>query len=175
VISDGRGPRRGHPRFFADAMLGSLARKLRIFGFDTLYFNEGDDAEFERLAEEEGRIIITSDKALLRHAEGVGLRCVSVGGRTDKSRLLSVAEQLGPEAFLQTFGKAASRCALCNGVLEEFGRKDAAATALPAKVVSNHRKFFRCASCSRFYWRGRHWEKLRRLSASLRKDLTSTT
>ncbi len=35
------------PRFVADAMLGSLARKLRIFGFDTLYFREGPDLELE--------------------------------------------------------------------------------------------------------------------------------
>ena len=66
------------PRFVADAMLGSLARKLRIFGFDTLYFKEGDDTALERLARKEGRIIITSDRLLSRDAERLGLRSVLV-------------------------------------------------------------------------------------------------
>ena len=31
--------------FIADGMLGSLARKLRIFGFDTLYYNDVDSIQ----------------------------------------------------------------------------------------------------------------------------------
>ncbi len=54
------------PRFVADAMLGSLARKLRIFGFDTLYFKDGGDSELLKLAKSEGRILLTSDDGPLR-------------------------------------------------------------------------------------------------------------
>ena len=45
-------------------MLGSLARKLRIFGYDTLYFREGSDAELERVAIAEDRVIVTADRGL---------------------------------------------------------------------------------------------------------------
>ena len=31
------------PVFVVDGMLGSLARKLRMFGFDTLYYNDAED------------------------------------------------------------------------------------------------------------------------------------
>ncbi|MDA4118800.1 MAG: Mut7-C RNAse domain-containing protein [Thaumarchaeota archaeon] len=161
------------PRFIADAMLGSLARKLRIFGFDTLYFKDGDDAELESLARKEERVIVTSDLALSRDAGRRGARTLLVRGKTDKARLLSIAEALGPETFAQKGRRTSSRCALCNGVLEELGKREARKTPIPARVVARHRLFFRCASCAKVYWRGKHWDRLRRLSSSLRtKPLT---
>ncbi len=161
------------PKFVVDAMLGSLARKLRIFGFDTLYFKEGDDVTLERLARKEGRVILTSDAALSQHAEALGLGSVLVRGRTDRSRLVSIANQLGSEALARRGEKVVSRCALCNGVLEQLGRSDAARAGLPPRVVARHRLFYRCSSCSKVYWRGKHWARLWRLSASLRrKNLT---
>ncbi|MDA4116519.1 MAG: Mut7-C RNAse domain-containing protein [Thaumarchaeota archaeon] len=158
--------------FVADAMLGSLARKLRIFGFDTIYFGEGGDPELEALAKKEKRVIITSDRRLFEHSEGMGLRAVLVEGKTDGARLRSVAKQAGPGMTLSLRGRT-SRCAVCNGELELIRRSDAAASEIPPKVLARHRLFFVCKSCSRRYWRGRHWDKLRRLSYSLdTKDLT---
>jgi uncharacterized protein with PIN domain len=161
------------PKFIADAMLGSLARKLRIFGFDTAYFKEGDDAELEALARKERRVILTSDKSLFAHCHAKGLRAVLVLGRTDRARLLVVQAQAGVSMGSGIRAEMASRCAACNGELVLVGKRDAAAAKLPAKVIARHRLFYRCASCSRFYWRGRHWERLRRLSSSLKtKALT---
>jgi uncharacterized protein with PIN domain len=162
------------PRFIADAMLGSLARKLRIFGFDTLYFGEGGDPELEALAKEEKRVILTSDKRLFARSKGKrGLRAVLVDGTTDRARLRSVMGESRPTMTLRLGRGRASRCAVCNGELEVFGRRDARSTGIPAKVLARHRLFYACKSCSRFYWRGKHWERLRRLSYSLKtKDLT---
>ena len=80
-------------RFIADAMLGSLARKLRIFGFDTLYFREGSDAELEMVARTETRIILTSDRALLEHAVRAGLPALMMSGKGDRARLESLIAQ----------------------------------------------------------------------------------
>ncbi|MFP3416819.1 MAG: Mut7-C RNAse domain-containing protein, partial [Nitrososphaeria archaeon] len=30
-------------KFITDSMLGNIARKLRLFGFDVLYYKKGDD------------------------------------------------------------------------------------------------------------------------------------
>ena len=161
------------PRFVADAMLGSLARKLRIFGFDTAYFSEGGDAELEALGRREGRVILTSDRRLFAHSGGSGTRAVLVEGKTDGARLRSVARQAGRGVRLRLGGGRPSRCAVCNGELELIGKREAAASKIPPKVVARHRLFFVCKSCSRRYWRGRHWDRLRRLSYSLdTKDLT---
>lgn len=153
-------------------MLGSLARKLRIFGFDTVYFDEGGDDALEALAEREKRVILTSDKPLFRHSQGRGLQAFLVEGRTDRARLLSVQRQARPEMVFRVGKGRASRCAVCNGELEVI-RKREAAGMVPAKVLARHRLFYRCKSCARWYWRGKHWARLRRLSYSLKtKDLT---
>ncbi len=156
------------PRFVADAMLGSLARKLRIFGFDTLYFKEGSDTELLSIARKEKRVVITSDRVLFRRSGMGGVRGVLVEGRSDRSKLLSLIEQTGVEVASLTYEGRASRCAVCNGELEALGRRDAAQAAIPPKVLARHRLFFRCSSCSRLYWRGKHWVRLRRLSYSLK-------
>jgi hypothetical protein len=61
---------RAHPlrvtRFVADAHLGGLARLLRMAGFDTVYDNHFDDAEIERIAGRDGRIVLSRDRDLLK-------------------------------------------------------------------------------------------------------------
>jgi uncharacterized protein len=52
-------------RFIADSHLGELALLLRMAGFDTRYENNCTDDEIRRRAGEEGRIILTRDRALL--------------------------------------------------------------------------------------------------------------
>jgi uncharacterized protein len=154
------------PRFIVDAMLGSTARKLRIFGFDTLYFREGGDANLEAVGRKERRIILTSDKALFAHSLRRGNQAILVEGRNDRARLDSILGQAGPQ--LASGGdKRVSRCAVCNGELEVLKRADAAKEEIPEKVLARHRLFFRCTSCSKLYWRGGHWERIRRLSSSL--------
>jgi len=53
------------PRFLADAMLGRLARWLRILGYDVEYF-PGEDDELVHQARREGRILLTRDTRLVR-------------------------------------------------------------------------------------------------------------
>ena len=149
-------------------MLGSLARKLRIFGFDTAYFTEGGDAELEALARREGRVVLTSDKSLCAHSRGKGLEAYLVTGRTDLARLRTLQAQEEVVLGLGKLTGRASRCAECNGELLLVGKREAAEAKVPAKVLASHRLFFRCTSCSRFYWHGSHWARLRRLSSSIR-------
>jgi uncharacterized protein with PIN domain len=154
------------PRFIVDAMLGSTARKLRIFGFDTIYFREGGDADLEAIGRKERRIILTSDKALFAHSLRRGNKAILVEGSNDTARLISILGQAAPQ-LASGRDKRVSRCALCNGELEVLKRADAAKEEIPAKVLARHRLFFRCTSCSKLYWRGGHWDRIRRLSSSL--------
>jgi uncharacterized protein with PIN domain len=153
-------------KFVVDAMLGSLARKLRILGFDTLYYREGSDADLEAVGRNEERIILTSDRALVLHALRRGYRAILVEGGTDKIRLLSILRQAGAE-MASSERKQNSRCAVCNGELEVITKKGVAVEEIPPKVLARHRLFFRCTSCSKLYWRGGHWGRIRRLSSSL--------
>jgi uncharacterized protein with PIN domain len=160
-------------KFVADAMLGSVARKLRIFGFDTLYFDEGSDDSLLAIAKRERRVLLTSDKQLFTRTQSAGFRALLVEGRTDRARLLSIQRQGGPGMSLRLGGGLQSRCAVCNGGLEQIGKRDAPAQEIPPKVLVRHRLFYRCAACSRLYWHGKHWVRLRRLSYSLKtKDFS---
>jgi len=146
-------------------MLGSLARKLRVFGFDTAYFRDGQDSELERLARDERRILLTSDRRLFGDATDRGLQAFLVNGRSERARVLSIAEQA--RQFSIRLEPGATRCALCNGTLTLVSRGDLAGR-LPESVRRRHRQFYECASCDKLYWKGKHWSRLRKLASVLR-------
>ena len=50
-------------QFVADAMLGRLAKWLRLLGYDTLYWR-GDDARLVRLVLADNRLLLTRDTRL---------------------------------------------------------------------------------------------------------------
>jgi uncharacterized protein with PIN domain len=147
-------------------MLGSLARKLRVFGFDTAYYGErhGDDAHLLAIAKGEGRSIITADEGLAARAQKTGVPVYLVHASSDSGRLHSIAILAAGRGLGLTPGE--SRCALCNGELDAVSR-ESVRDLLPGNVVSRHRLFYSCRRCRRIYWRGGHWKKLRRLRARL--------
>lgn len=51
--------------FFVDAMLGNVARKLRLLGYDTKYFSDNDE-NLIKDARDENRIIISRDENLIK-------------------------------------------------------------------------------------------------------------
>ena len=56
-------------RFFADAMVGRLAKWLRILGCDVAYAPEISDREIAERGRREGRVILTRDTLLIRRRE----------------------------------------------------------------------------------------------------------
>jgi uncharacterized protein len=154
-------------RFVADAMLGSLARKLRIFGIDTLYFREGPDPELIALARTEGRVILTSDRALAAAARRRGVTALLIEGRGDRQRLDSLAEGALRESVV--LKKDISRCALCNAPLQSLRRAEIGSELL-GSVASRHRVYFRCPDCGKLYWKGGHWRRLSRMSSILSRQ-----
>jgi uncharacterized protein with PIN domain len=153
------------PKFIADAMLGSLARKLRVFGFDTEYYSGNSDLGLVALARRRGRLVLTSDRLLAALAESKGATSVLILGRTDGQRLQEIAMKTADLRVGLEPGP--SRCAVCNGELRASSRAKLRGI-LPDRVVDRHRLFFSCTKCGRVYWRGGHWKKLRRLRRRLR-------
>ncbi len=60
-------------RFIADRNLGTLAKWLRILGYDTLYERGDADLDFLRRAAEDGRIALTRKRDLARRPPVVRL------------------------------------------------------------------------------------------------------
>lgn len=151
-------------RFVADAMLGSLARKLRIFGFDTRYHKKGTDRELTSSAKAEGRIVLTSDRQLCNQRNS-RLRVFLITGRSDRERMLSLVAEAKSRGIRLVEGD--SRCALCNGALMP-SRKRELREQVPDSVLRRHRSFNICMDCGKVYWKGRHWSRLRKFSYLLR-------
>ena len=65
-----------------------------------------------------------------------------------------------------------TRCTVCNGLLTALTRQEAA-QAVPPRVSSRHREFWRCLGCGRIYWKGSHWESMRQRIESICADAFS--
>ena len=87
----------------------------------------------------------------------------TIGDLEDMAHVLS---KLGLEL---DDAKMGSRCAACNGLLEEVARKDA--RGVPAGVLERRSQFFRCTVCGKVYWEGGHMEKMSAFAKQLRARL----
>lgn len=148
--TDGEG---GEPRFFADSMLGKLARWMRTLGFDVEYEKDIDDPVLVERAVREGRIILTRDTLLIKRRRIKGayifIESDSIG---EQLRQLSAIYGTGFERFL-------TRCLRCNALLEEAERSWIE-DKVPPYVYNTQEKFMRCPRCGRIYWAGTHREKM---------------
>jgi hypothetical protein len=137
--------------FLADAMLGSLAKWLRILGYDTRYSPTWDDHELARLARAEGRVLLTRDEQLARRP---GLRVLLVAQGDLVAQLAQVIR-----AYNLDVRQPFTRCPVCNVLLEEVN-KTVAWGQVPPFVFKTQDVFRLCPECNRFYWRGTHWQRM---------------
>lgn len=148
---------RAHPlrltRFVADAHLGGLARLLRMAGFDTLYDNHFDDAEIERIADSDGRIVLSRDRALLKR-RSISHGCY-VHAQEPVAQLAEILARLDLTGRLQPL----SLCLACNVPLQPVAKAQVI-DRLPPGVRERHQRFSACRVCQRIYWEGSHWQRM---------------
>jgi uncharacterized protein len=159
-----RPPTTSGTKFIVDAMLGSLARKLRALGLDAAYYNVGDDTGLLEVAGQESRIILTADRSLASAASSNGHRVMLLKGKTDGLRISEMAE--AASRWNLALVKGESFCSKCGGTLEKLP-KAGVLGLVPHNVYLRHRLFYRCFSCGQVYWHGSHWKKLRSLARRL--------
>jgi uncharacterized protein with PIN domain len=138
-------------RFLCDHMLGTLARWLRLLGYDTAYPADLNDDELLALGERERRVLLTRDKNLAARGDARALYVVS---DSLDAQIRQVLTEIGPPV-----ADPMSRCTVCNGVLSDATRTEARAE-VPAGVWQRQEQFWRCTSCGKYYWRGTHWERM---------------
>ncbi|MCG6962722.1 MAG: Mut7-C RNAse domain-containing protein [Acidobacteria bacterium] len=139
------------PRFVADAMLGTLARWLRFFGYDCV-FTELPDDEVLRRARSESRWLLTRDRELASR----GPRTLLVKAERLDEQVAEVISRLGlaPAPTLER-----ARCGSCNGLLEPTPRA-VVQTLVPPHVAATAERFRRCTECGRVYWPGSHSRRI---------------
>lgn len=135
------------PRFVADHMLGSLARWLRMMGYDTVYDKQLDDKQLVELARGESRFLLTRDKELSKEPGALLLELDDLD-----SQLKATGEKFGLK-----YNEELIRCSSCNGELVPLPKEDAKAV-VPEGAFAGNDKFWKCSKCGKVFWRGSHWK-----------------
>ena len=142
------------PRFLVDSMLGSLARWLRIGGYDAEYQRDAEDDSLMEEASKTGRILLTRDRVLVLRAKKRGIETILVEGEGEVEQLGALAAALGLE-----LDPSNSRCPKCNGSLTRVSR-DEVRDRVPEASLEAFDVFWMCGSCGGVYWRGSHWDQI---------------
>ena len=137
-------------KFIADAMLGRLAKWMRIMGYDVVYDRRIEDRELVNRALKEERMILTKDTLLVRRKKAKG-NSFLVEGNCYKDQIKQVAEEfsLDPHAGLLT------RCIGCNVPLVEICREKVSGS-VPGYVYATQNSYRACPACGKVYWPATH-------------------
>ncbi len=147
------------PRFVADAMLGRLARWLRLLGFDTLYQPDVDDRELLQTTLREERCLLTRDTHFLKMKNLRALFFIHSDNPLEQVR--EVLKAFGPHQA------GPGRCARCNGILRRAGDRDSVRDRVPEYVFLHHENFLGCEDCGAVYWEGTHLRRFRAMLDSV--------
>jgi uncharacterized protein with PIN domain len=144
--------------FIVDAMLGKLATWLRLLGYDTMYSAKLHDDDILRIAQEEGRVLLTSDAILAGRGENAGVETMLVRGSVDEE-VASVFKkyEITPEADPST-----SRCTKCNGELTHISEdeKEQVRDLIFDKTYNYYNEFWLCKYCKSVFFRGGQWKNI---------------
>ncbi len=146
-------------KFIADVHLGRLVKYLRLLGFDTVYDREFSDSEIINTSVSQKRIILTRDKGLLKNRKvthGYWIRS------TDPRRQVNeVVSKFDLSRNLKPF----TRCLECNSLVKDIPKEDISGMLLP-KTKKYYNLFKICPDCSKIYWEGSHFEKMKQFVES---------
>jgi uncharacterized protein with PIN domain/tRNA(Ser,Leu) C12 N-acetylase TAN1 len=140
-------------RFLIDAMLGTLATRMRILGYDAVCHHDTADSFLLRKSAEEGRTLLTQDKELARLG---GESAYLVLGKTLDEQLTEVFGKFGLEVSESALF---TRCSVCNAELERTP-KERVAGLVPERVFGCYDEFFACPACAKIYWKGSHYDQI---------------
>lgn len=145
-------------RFIADAMLGKLAKWLRMLGFDTLYLRASNDDVLVARAVIEKRQLLTRKTQLGKRKE-LKDYLFFIADNDPLKQLEAVIEHYQ----LTTVPHVSfTRCLICNQELRDV-EPSQIGSLLPDYVINSQKHFSRCSGCKRVFWRGTHYENMRKI------------
>jgi hypothetical protein len=151
--------------FVADAMLGTLAKKLRILSFDCKYFASIKDDEIAALAKADSRTIITKDKLLAQKCKKQGISTIYLESPSEKEQLIKIARECN---LTYAVDASNARCTSCNGCLKKIDRS---VITLEMPDISHINQFWQCLDCKHVYWEGSHIRNLKKFISEVNAEL----
>lgn len=139
-----------------DAMLGRLARWLRLSGYTTYYNPSASDEKLLEICRGEGSLLVTRDGELAARAEREGIDAILVEhGSIERqlAQLLNMGFEIKKEP-------SEALCPLCGSVVREAEKEELC--SLPENLKQEHEEFYICKGCGKIYWKGSHWNNIRK-------------
>jgi uncharacterized protein len=152
---------RSSKRFVADGHLGTLARNLRMLGFDVAYDRRAQDRHLLSVMEREDRALLTRDRRLLMHTIIRHGYCPRSQNADDQA--IEVIRRFDLFDSITPF----TRCLRCNAPLQKVVKADVI-EKLESLTKIYYEEFRRCTGCGQIYWAGSHFSKLRRRLEKIR-------
>lgn len=150
--------------FFVDAMLGNIAKKLRIMGFDCKYDSQIDDEDLIKQANKENRIIISRDVNLIKQSSKFGIESIFLEKKEEFDQLSEIFRKLSMKNIEVSGDKA--RCPKCNFKTESIEKK-LISNKIPSGVKQKNEKYWICRNCDKIFWEGSHMIELKKLARKL--------
>ena len=144
-------------QFFVDAMLGNIAKKLRLFGYDAEYYSDIEDSELIKKSKNEQRIIISRDKQLVDQGEKNGIVSVYISKEKEVEQFLEIINKI--DLKLDEISGENARCTKCNSTTSQID-KSKIKNDVPQGVLDFNEKFWKCNNCNQVYWEGTHIKNL---------------
>ena len=151
-------------------MLGKIAKKLRFFGFDTLYLANIDDGAIIEICLNENRVFLTKDRELYKRSRKANIPCFLIDSENELESLIAIMKECNIGYVLRVPNEN-TRCTLCNGALEVVSNPSPLADAVPKKVFESINIFFKCTNCQKIYWSGKHVKEINCLVDEINKKI----
>lgn len=138
-------------RFFADSMVGKLAKWLRLMGFYVEYADSKlSDSEIIDYCGENNLFLLSRDKELsTRYAQSMYIQSYN-----PNEQLKQVLSKFPPDPSMYF-----TRCPVCNGPNEKINTSDFQGDLLES-VKERFSYVYRCENCGKVYWEGSHFEAI---------------
>lgn len=141
------------PKFVVDDMLGKLAKRLRLLGFDVVYPKITADSMIVKISKEENRIILTRDNGIARIK---GLNVILI---KSKKLDIQIKEVFQKGKFPLNKNLMFTRCSVCNNPADPI-EKEKIKSKVPPLIYKMFEDFTYCPKCDKVYWKGTHYEKI---------------
>ncbi|MCL5985699.1 MAG: Mut7-C RNAse domain-containing protein [Actinobacteria bacterium] len=151
------------PPMIADAMLGKLARYLRMLGIDIEYKSDYADDEIIKKALIENRWVLTRDTLLIKRREFARgkIKFIFINNDSVQEQLQQIFQYFKLERQLNF-----ARCIVCNSELVKIDKKDVK-DEVPEYVFLTQETFYKCNRCFKIYWSGTHVENMQKYFSEL--------
>ena len=155
---------KNEPKFFVDAMLGNIAKKLRLMGYDTKYSSNIEDESLIQISKKENRIVISRDEDLVRISQKNDVNAIFIQRSNEEQQIHEIMDYLDLNRVEINGDKA--RCPNCNSKTESIDKKNIY-QKIPHKVLEYNEKFWICRNCDQIFWEGTHIQNLQKLVRAL--------